>query len=127
MKLLLDTHAVLWMLNTPDRLSREAAAAILSPQHDLLVSAVSAYEVAQRRFREPAMLAVAAQLVEVVERAGMTWTPLTPDQAADAGRLDWTHRDPFDRMLAAQAIDLAATLVTADAALRDFDRLPTLW
>lgn len=126
MKLLLDTHVVLWMFGVPERLSDAAARALQTPEVELLVSAVTAYEAAQRRFHEPVLADVAAVLPELVDGAGLGWTPLTPGQAYAAGRLDWAHRDPFDRMLVAQALDLGAVLVTADAALRAFD-VRTLW
>ena len=126
MRLLLDTHVVLWMFGVPHRLSDAASRALRAPEAELMVSAVSAYEAAQRRFREPVLADVAAVLPELVDGAGLGWMPLTPAQAYAAGRLDWAHRDPFDRMLVAQARDLGAVLVTADAELQAHD-VPTLW
>lgn len=125
MTLLLDTHALLWWFVSPDRLSASVAAA-LEAGKDVNVSAVSAYEMAQKRFQEPELLEFAPSIMILVERSGFTWTPLTAAQAHAAGRLSWEHRDPFDRMLVAQALDIGATLVTIDRHIRAYD-VPTLW
>lgn len=123
--LLLDTHALAWWLLDSPRLGAAAREAIADPGTIVLASAVSAWEMAQKhaRGRWPEVGAGLATLEADLARLGFRVLPLTLPHALAAGRLDWPHRDPFDRMLAAQAVTEGATLVTAD---RVFAGLPGL-
>ena len=115
MRLLLDTHALIWAARDADRLSDRAADAIRDPANDVHVSAVSGWEIAIKRARgrlrfpdvDRAMLA-ALRLTEL---------PVTLRHAAEVGRLPDHHRDPFDRMLVAQARADDLTIVSQDSAL----------
>ena len=104
-KALLDTHALLWWLDGDERLPAAARGWIGDPAHIVLVSAASAWEIATK-FR----IGKLPGAVEVVERfhaclLEQAFTPLaiTTDHALRAGKLPGPHRDPFDRMLIAQA------------------------
>ncbi len=126
---LLDTHVVLWTLGDPDKLSAEARAVVADPQSALTVSAVSALEVATkvRIGRLPGAEHLVATWEERLADFRLGSLPLTTAHALLAGSLAWAHRDPFDRLLAAQALHDTLVLVTADGALRGLSGLRTLW
>lgn len=112
MRLLLDTHALLWALADPDRLGHEARDAIRDGRNEVLVSAASAWEIAIKqaagRLRAP------DDLLEVMVAAGFGSLPISARHAMMAGALPPHHRDLFDRMLVAQARAEALTIVTHD-------------
>jgi len=114
--LLLDTHVLAWWLLDSPRLGPAARAAISDPEQTILVSTVSVWEMAQKhgRGRWPEVGPGLATIEADLARQGFRVVPLTLAHALAAGALDWAHRDPFDRMLAAQAVAEAAVLVTAD-------------
>ena len=126
---LLDTHALAWAVSAPDRLSRPARAAIEDPAVHLLVSAASAWELATkvRLDRFPEAEPLVAQYTSLVAELGAEPLSMTDRHALRAGGLNWAHRDPFDRMLAAQALYEHATLVTRDGAFGELAGLDTLW
>lgn len=123
MKLLLDTHAVLWWQTEDRRLPKAARTAIASA--DIVwVSAASGWEVAIKaalgrlRLQEPFAVTVAAD--------DFTELPVTLTHAVRLGELPALHADPFDRLLVAQALVEGATLVTKDEALGAYG-VPVLW
>jgi PIN domain nuclease of toxin-antitoxin system len=113
MRLLLDTHALLWWLTRDAKLSPAARAAIADPDSEVAVSAASAWEMAIKsalgKLKAPADLG--AQLA----RHQFTPLAITVVHALEAGALPRHHDDPFDRMLVAQARIEGLTLVTRDA------------
>ena len=127
--LLLDTHAFVWSVGAPDRLSEDARAAVTDRTHTVLVSAASAWELATRSRlgKMPEAAVLVARYERLVDELQARHLPVSPTHALLAGGLDWAHRDPFDRMLAAQALHEGATLVTRDRALLDFAAVRTLW
>ena len=126
---LLDTHAVLWALTAPARLGREAREVLTDRSVPIVVSTVSAWELStkQRLGKLPQADAILGAYSRHLDRLGATRLPITEEHALLAGRLDWDHRDPFDRMLAAQAIIGSMTLITGDAAFADLTSVPVLW
>lgn len=118
MKLLLDTHALLWSLIDPDKLSMEARTAIADPGSQVVVSAVSFWEISIKTALGKLRLegVTPEQLVDAAQQQGFDLLPLDPRLAASFSRLpiDPQHRDPFDRMLVWQAISLGYTLVSRD-------------
>lgn len=129
MSFLLDTHALLWALTDPDRLGREAHHIIAARSSRLVVSAASAWEIGtkQRFGKLPQADALVGGYSRHLSRLGAARLPITEEHALLAGRLDWEHRDPFDRMLAAQAMLESLTLVTNDDALTGLPGLATAW
>lgn len=116
MKLLLDTHIYAWWVRDDRRLSRRVREAMISPESQLIVSAVVPWEIATK-FRVgkwPEGGAILADLDAALVEDRLTPLPITLAHATRAGLLPWPHRDPFDRMLAAQAEMEGARLVTAD-------------
>lgn len=118
MKLLLDTHALLWSIIEPDRLSPEARSAITDPASQVVVSAVSFWEISIKTALGKLRLeeVTPEQLVDFAQQQGFELLPLDPRLAASFSRLPVApqHRDPFDRMLVWQAISLGYTLVSRD-------------
>jgi PIN domain nuclease of toxin-antitoxin system len=124
--LLLDTHAIVWWLCSPQALSREAFAAISDKDNEVLVSAACGYEIEIKRDRDDTLRRVPEGLHDAVVKQGFLWLPIGADQAIDAARLPLHHRDPWDRILVAQADDQDAALVTCDARIGVYG-VPTLW
>lgn len=118
MDLLLDTHVFLWWLASPDRLGETSRRVIADPANRIFVSAATAWEVAIKR--RLGKLAYDGSVSESIRRNGFLELPVQVRDAEDAGDLDWNHRDPFDRLLVAQARNAVLTLVTADATMRAF-------
>lgn len=129
MRYLLDTHAVLWALTDPTSLGVDAAAVVRDSRQVLVVSAATAWEIAtkQRLGRLPRADVLVTGYARHLRRLRAEPLPITDDHALLAGHLDWEHRDPFDRMLAAQAMTESLTLVTKDAAFSDVPGVRTLW
>lgn len=128
MSFLLDTHVFVWAASDPDRLS-PVVLDLLEGDSDVVVSAATAWEIATKHrlgtfpggdalvdgFHDHLRLLLAQRL------------PISEDHALLAGGLTWEHRDPFDRMLAAQAVHESLTLVTRDRAFSDAGGVDTLW
>lgn len=127
--LLLDTHALAWSLTTPDRLSEAARAAVADPGNDLLVSSATAWELAikYQSGKWPEAEPLVRQYGAVLSELGARELPITGAHALRAGGLGWSHRDPFDRMLAAQALMENLSLVSRDPAFDDLAGLVLLW
>jgi PIN domain nuclease of toxin-antitoxin system len=119
-RLLLDTHALLWWLADPKQLSAKAHAAIGDPEHQVLVSAASAWELATKvRLGKLEMgQQLLSQLPDVLASQGFELLPILFSHGLRAGGYPQAHRDPFDRLLAAQAELENLTLVTLDPALQ---------
>ena len=125
MRLLLDTHAVLWWVMDDPRLSRPARAAISEPENELFASAATAYEIVYKQGRgrlHPLPDSLSRQL----QREGIVALPITLDHALAAAALPGPHRDPWDRIMIAQAQSEDLTIVTVDSAFRDY-AVPVLW
>ena len=123
MKLLLDTHAILWWLGRDAQLSKHARGAIEDAGTEAAVSVVSIWEAsiktATGRLRGP-------ELRPWVEKAGLPFLHIDERHAQLAGALPLHHRDPFDRMLVAQAMREGLTLVTADRHIAKYD-VKVIW
>lgn len=121
MRLLLDTHALLWWMIDDPKLPAYCATWIEDRANEVAVSPLSAYEI---RFKAmmglfPGGEALAVDTGPMSDRAGFVMVPVTLEHMLAAGALALPHRDPFDRMLAAQAIVNGYAILSADTA---FDR-----
>ena len=129
LRLLLDTHALLWALVAPSKLSPNARMALEESSNALWVSSVSFFEIATKvrngKLPTPGPLLTHWDLT--LSRLSARVLELSVSQAILAGSLEVVHRDPFDRLLAAQAIDQGCQLVTCDAAFGGFPELNLLW
>jgi PIN domain nuclease of toxin-antitoxin system len=117
--LLLDAHALLWWLADDPGLATAAREAIADPATDVLVSAATVWEVGIKRacgkVRAP------ADLVGAIEASGFEGLPMTLADGDRASRLPPHHRDPFDRMLVAQAARIEAVIVSRDPAFTPYE------
>lgn len=128
LRLLLDTHALLWALTDNHRLSARAASLIGDPENAVLLSAASAYEICAKHTlgKLPQAAGLAADFNAVIAPLDVQWLPVAASHAIVAGKLDMSHRDPFDRLLIAQALVEQVPLVSNEAL---FDRfgVQRLW
>ncbi len=126
MRLLLDTHVFLWANAEPARLA-EQRAVLADPENELLLSAASAWEIAIKHGlgRLPLPESPVTWVPSRARALGCTLVTIEHQHALAVGQLPPLHRDPFDRLLVAQAAALGATLVTADRILADYP-VPTL-
>ena len=123
MRLLLDTHALLWWLDGDRRLSLKARRAIANQANTILVSAASAWEITtkSRLGKLPGAADVAADVAACVASQGFVPLDITLLHAQRAGALPGDHRDPFDRMLAAQSQMEDVAILTDDEAFEAYD------
>lgn len=119
MKLLLDSHVLLWWLADDPRLSPAAAASIADGANDVLVSAATIWEIEIKRAK--GALIAPDDILDRLADAGFRTIGISAAHALTAGRLPRHHDDPFDRVLAAQAQLEGATLVTSDGVLAAYD------
>ena len=127
MKLLLDTHIWLWMNAEPWRLSAQARAAIDDVETERLLSLASCWEIAIKysRNRLPLPSPPAVYIPRRLDDTAITLLPITLAHVLGVSELPPHHRDPFDRVLVAQAMAEGATIVTADAVLAAYG-VPTI-
>jgi PIN domain nuclease of toxin-antitoxin system len=122
MSLLLDTHIVYWAITRPQRLSVVHRDRLADRRQAVHVSAVTGWEIAIKvKLRKwPEAAALLPDLDGTVRAAGFAVLPITLAEAEGAGSLDLVHRDPFDRLLAAQALTRDLTVATVDPAFAGF-------
>ncbi len=120
MRYLLDTHVLLWLVGQPSRMPARIQASLADPANELHVSAISALEVATKtRLGRLDPVGLVENWDGRVGDIGATELDVRSDHLILAGSMPWSHRDPFDRVLVAQATIEAMTLVTVDRALTD--------
>lgn len=118
MRLLLDTHLLLWAAASSNRLPREARELLADDSNDAYYSAASIWEIAiKSSLRRKDFRIDLAQLLAALPEMGLVELPVTAVHAAGVTRLPPIHRDPFDRLLVAQSIAEPLTLLTNDAIL----------
>ena len=118
MRLLLDTHAALWFLSGDQRLGERARRHLTNSANHVLLSAAVVWEIAIKR--SLGKLAAPDQYLSLLLDAGAQPLPVSLDHAAAVEQLPWHHRDPFDRILVAQAAIEGAALVSHDTALQPY-------
>lgn len=128
MKLLVDTHALLWAIGSPEKLSHRARETLVSPDNQVAFSTVSLWEIAikvslGRLELDPGW----RDAIESGRRhLRARWLLLEPGHCGRVASLPWRHRDPFDRMLVAQAISEGMTLLSRDQVLNEY-AVDVLW
>ena len=123
MRVLLDTHALLWWLFNDPKLSQHARDLIKEPGNTVLMSSASAWEIATkyRLGKLPEAGEVAQKLPELLRTARIDVLPISVEYALAAGHLPGPHRDPFDRMLIAQAQLERIPIITTDGEFSKYD------
>jgi PIN domain nuclease of toxin-antitoxin system len=120
-KLLLDTHLLLWAAEESKRLPKAARVLIADTDNELIFSAASMWEIAIKSILARADFRVDARLLwRGLLDNGYTELPITSEHAINVDRLPANHKDPFDRMLVTQAMVEGITLLTTDAGLLDY-------
>jgi len=125
-RLLLDTHTLVWWLTNNPRLSAGARTAVAAPSNSVYVSSCSGYEIAYKHQRGQLAVALPYPLADLVRRQRFAALPITVEHAEAAGRLPGPHRDPWDRLLIAQAQMEALAIVTVDPVFANYG-VPVLW
>lgn len=124
MDFLLDSHVALWLLTEPARLSPRAAAALSDDNHSVYLSVVSIWELEAKAARDK--LSLPSYFWNDLDALGVLTLPITRPHALAVSRLPLLHRDPFDRMLVAQAMLEGLILITKDEVLPRYP-VSTLW
>ena len=128
MRLLLDTHTLLWWLAGDQALSDAAREAIADPDNEVFISAASAWEIATK-YRLGRLLGaalIAADIAGAVASQGFTELPISMRDGQAAGGLPAVHKDPFDRVLIAQAVTAGMVIVSSEALFNAY-AVPRLW
>jgi len=123
-KVLLDTHALLWALSDDERLSETAHGLIIDASNEIMVSVVSAWEMAVKQAL--GKLQVPTDLERVIAEAGFVQRLTTFSDCRRLATLPAIHRDPFDRMLVAQALEDGIPIVTRDETIAQY-QVQTIW
>jgi len=127
MEVIVDTHVLVWAFNEPKRLSKRAISILTNTSNTILVSAAVAWELSIKvNLGKLDALPLLAGLTQRLQREGFTELPISVAQATRAGLLPLHHRDPFDRLLVAQAQDLGVAILSADSSLDSYD-IKRLW
>ena len=128
MTVLLDTHVLIWAVLSRAKLTPTATELIADPTNTVLVSAASAWELATkvRLGKFPEAEPFENRFLDAISEAGYTLLPIEADAALRAGRLVANHGDPFDRMIAAQALSLDIPVISADRQL-DLFGIRRIW
>lgn len=126
---LLDTHALLWLMTEPAKLSDRVRPVLAERSSELHASSASAWEIAtkNRLGKLPQADALIGGYERHLRRASIRSMPISTEHALLAGGLEWANRDPFDRVIAATAMVEGLTLVTDDAAFVDLNGIRTFW
>jgi PIN domain nuclease of toxin-antitoxin system len=124
---LLDTHTLLWLVSSPSDVEASALAVLGDPNTNLWVTAASAWEIAiktrlGRLDGEPLLSAWS----DIIADMSTSELAIESSDAILAGRLPWEHKDPFDRVIVAQALRHNLTIATRDAKILDAAMTPTL-
>jgi PIN domain nuclease of toxin-antitoxin system len=121
-RVLLDTHTLIWAKISPGSLSRQVAEIMADPLNEIFVSAATAWEIATkvRLGKLPGADSLERDFLETMEDSGYTLLPIEAESALRAGRLIADHGDPFDRIIAAQALAMDIPVLSTDTKLDAF-------
>jgi PIN domain nuclease of toxin-antitoxin system len=124
MRLLLDTHVLLWALGEPKRLGKKARAEVEDTGNEVLFSAASIWEIAiKSALKQSDFRVTPNEILSAALQSGFTELPVHSSAAAHVARLPRHHQDPFDRLLIAQAMTEPVMLYTADTQLETYSEL----
>ncbi len=125
--MLLDTHTLLWLVSAPSELDPAAMDILSSPETTVWVTAASAWEIAiKTRIGRLDGEALMAAWSDIIANMSIVELPIDVADAILAGRLHWAHKDPFDRVIVAQALRRSLTIATRDSKILDAALTPVL-
>ena len=119
MILILDAHVLLWWWADDRRLGPPARRSITNPEHSVVVSAATVWEIAVKR--AAGRLGAPANILDTLQSEQFDVVPITGEDAVSAAELPLHHRDPFDRLLISQALRLDALIITSDRAISAYE------
>ena len=119
MRILLDTHIVLWALHAPEKLTQKQIYALTNPANQIFVSSMSIAELMIKC--SIGKLTVNADLLDLIQQMGFDYLDYTPKDALALKDLPYIHRDPFDRMLMTQAKQQRCVFMSNDAIIQQYD------
>lgn len=127
-RLLLDTNVVIWLLSESEKVSPRAKRALMKPSASLWVSVVSVWEIVMKHQAGKLRLGAAIEAVvdQVMHRSPWTILRLEPAHLPGVAKLPLIHKDPFDRMLIAQALHEQLTIVTSDDTIPNYE-VSAIW
>ena len=128
MRYLLDTNAIIRVLFYPDLLSDDASQIIEDEANELFTSIASLWEIGIKK--SIGKLDVDSDIIEISDACGelnISIIPITPGQIDIIMHLPFHHRDPFDRLIIAQAVDMGVPVITSDSKFYDYDEIVTVW
>lgn len=124
---LLDTNALLWLVKSPELIAPPALAVVEDPANDLFVSAASAWEISiKTRLGRLDGSGILSSWTETLESMAAQELAMDSADATLAGQLNWEHRDPFDRMIVAQATRRGLAIATSDRIIREGAMTPVI-
>ena len=127
MRILLDTHVLLWALISPAKLKKKVRTIIEQPENQIIFSAASIWEIAiKNQLGKSDFTILPEDVLEAALETEFTELPISANAASFVYRLPFHHRDPFDRLLIAQAVSEPARFFTADRTLQPYSELVTL-
>ena len=119
MRILLDTHIVLWALDAPEKLTPKQINALENPANQILVSSISIAELMIKQ--SIGKLNIKADLLYLIQQMGFDYLDYTAQDALFLKDLPYIHRDPFDRMLITQALQQSCIFMSNDAIIKQYD------
>jgi PIN domain nuclease of toxin-antitoxin system len=128
LRILLDTHALLWMVSSSERLSGAAREAIAEETNDLCFSIAGYWELAIKQSLGKLELAAGWEdlLPQEITRNRIDWLAIEPKHVHEVVALPWIHRDPFDRLMVAQARVEGLSIISRDRSLSEYG-VPIIW
>ena len=127
MRILLDTHILLWAVTADPALGDGARGLLLDTQNQIYVSAASIWEVAIKHRKNPALMPLGPEvLIDACRESGFHWLDVSVHHSSGTARLPLLHSDPFDRLLIAQAIQEPMRLLTRDRQIAAYSELVQL-
>jgi PIN domain nuclease of toxin-antitoxin system len=128
MKLLLDTHAALWLINEYEKLSSKASDLILDDNNELFLSVASLWEIAIKvsKGKLTELNGGVNTFITQIENMPIEFLPITPSQTIIIEKLPFLHKDPFDRIIIASAISENMTILTDDDDVQKYN-VPSAW
>lgn len=127
MRILLDTHILLWAVTADAALGKQAKKLLLDAENQIYVSAASMWEVAIKHRKNPSVMPIAPEvLIDACMESGFNWLDVSAHHASATAALPLLHNDPFDRLLIAQAMQEPMRLLTRDQQIAAYSELVQL-